>query len=934
MGTNNLKTIVVHRGAFVLLIVLAALLFSADDPSASVARLQRGFEQPPDDARIMVRWWWFGPGVTEKQLEREMRLMKEGGIGGFEVQPTYPLTLDNAKTGVRNLPYLSDEFLSALRFTSGKARELGLRMDLTGGSGWPYGGPQVAVDQAAGRLRTVRVRADGPARRVPIPDIESGEEFLAAYAARATGAALDAKALREVKDRREGALWLPADLALPAEVLFFISSRTGMQVKRAAVGAEGYVLDHYDAAAVAHYQKSVGDRLMQAFGPQRPFAFFCDSLEVAQSDWTPSLPAEFQKRRGYDLMPHLPALAMDAGPDTADIRYDWGRTLTELYEEGFARPMRDWAAKNGMKFRIQGYGTPPAALSSYALADLPEGEGATWKTFSTSRWAASASHLLGRPVTSSETWTWLHSPVFRATPLDMKVEADRHFLQGINQLIGHGWPYTAEGVEYPGWRFYAAAVFDDKNPWWIVMPDVTRYLQRASYMLREGTPANDVALYLPTSDAYAQFQNGRAGLSGNIGRLLGAQLMPQLLESGYNLDFLDDNLLSQSGRVEGGELVFGAVRYRAVVLPGIERMPVRTLRTLEQFARQGGILIATRRLPALVPGLRTTDAERTEAREIVRRLFEATGAPGRLVADENALPAALAARLRPSVSLAPASPEVGFVHRSAPGAEIYFLANTGNLPVLARAAIRVEGMEAEWWDPMTGLVRAAEIVERQPGVTVVATALPPYASRFLIFTKRKLAAAAAVAGGDSVPAPLDLGGAWRVTFGEGGKPVEMPALRSWTEDENTRYFSGVARYEKDITVPAAMLRPGLRLWLDFGEAKPLPPAGSPSRPLALLDAPVRDAAVVYINGKRAGSVWCPPFAVDLTGFLRTGANKIEVAAGNLAINHMAGRSLPDYRLLNLRYGSRFEPQDMKKLQPLPSGLLGPIRLVPGRMYNR
>jgi hypothetical protein len=198
----------------------------------------------------------------------------------------------------------------------------------------------------------------------------------------------------------------------------------------------------------------------------------------------------------------------------------------------------------------------------------------------------------------------------------------------------------------------------------------------------------------------------------------------------------------------------------------------------------------------------------------------------------------------------------------------------------------------------------------------------------LIFTKRKLPAAPAAAGGDSVPAPLDLGGAWRVTFGEGGKPVEMPALRSWTEAENTRYVSGVARYEKEITVPAAMLWPGLRLWLDFGEAKPLPPAGSPSRPLALLDAPVRDAAVLSVNGKRAGAVWCPPFAVIVTGLLQAGANRIEVAAGNLAINYMAGRSLPDYRLLNLRYGSRFDPQDMNNLQPLPSGLLGPLRLLP------
>ena len=101
----------------------------------------------------MMRWWWFGPAVTKSELEREMRLMKEGGIGGFEIQPVYPLVLDDAATGIKNLPFLSDEFIEALRFTSEKARELGLRVDLTIGSGWPYGGPQVSISQASSRLR-------------------------------------------------------------------------------------------------------------------------------------------------------------------------------------------------------------------------------------------------------------------------------------------------------------------------------------------------------------------------------------------------------------------------------------------------------------------------------------------------------------------------------------------------------------------------------------------------------------------------------------------------------------------------------------------------------------------------------------------------------------------------------------------------------------
>ena len=172
------------------------------------------------------------------------------------------------------------------------------------------------------------------------------------------------------------------------------------------------------------------------------------------------------------------------------------------------RPSTNGPRGISTRFRSQTYGTPPVTLSSNALVDLPEGEGSHWRRFTATRWASSASHLYGRPVTSSETWTWLHSPVFRATPLDMKAEADLHFLQGVNQFIGHGWPYSPPAAGEPGWRFYAAAVFNDHNPWWIVMPDITAYLQRISFLLRQGRPANDVALYLPTDDAYARFTPG------------------------------------------------------------------------------------------------------------------------------------------------------------------------------------------------------------------------------------------------------------------------------------------------------------------------------------------------------------------------------------------------------------------------------------------
>jgi hypothetical protein len=182
----------------------------------------------------------------------------------------------------------------------------------------------------------------------------------------------------------------------------------------------------------------------------------------------------------------------------------------------------------------------------------------------------------------------------------------------------------------------------------------------------------------------------------------------------------------------------------------------------------------------------------------------------------------------------------------------------------------------------------------------------------------------------ALPAPIDLSRGWRVSFGPDRPPAPMDRLRSWTDDEGTRTFSGVANYEKDVEVPRDLLQAGLALRLDLGEAQAIP-ALPGARHQAWLEAPVREAAVVYVNGGRAGSVWCPPYSVDLTGRLRPGANTLRIEVANLAINHMAGRSLPDYRLLNLRYGTRFEPQDMDKVKPVPAGLFGPIRLVANRL---
>jgi glycosyl hydrolase family 106( putative alpha-L-rhamnosidase) len=914
--------------AFVAALFAAGSLFAAD-----IDQLQNSFNQPPDDARIMVRWWWFGPAVTKPELEREMNVMKQGGIGGFDVEPTYPLALDGELPGLKNLKLMSPEHLEALRFTAEKAKELGLRMDLTLGSGWPYGGPQFSRSEGTGAIRAsapVTVAAGQTSVALPAGGGGRGGGDNGAIVAALLGPVANPAAGESsyVPLKIDGrTAQLPSDLRGATRVTFYTIGPAGLvQVKRPAFGGEGNIIDHYSPTVIGKFIKEIAEPEILACGPNPPYAIFCDSLEVGGENWTPNLLAEFQKRRGYDLTPLLPALFGDLGPKTLDIRHDWGQTVTEIFNDYFNTAFTKLAHDNHSKFTIQGYGTPPAALYSYAYADIAEGEQYTWKSFSATRWASSANHLLGRPVTSSETFTWLHSVVFRATPLDMKAEADLHFLCGINQIICHGWPYTAEGASYPGWSFYAAAVFDEKNPWWIVMPDVTKYLQRVSYILRQGTPANDVALFLPNSDAWASFGRNfsmNAALAGTA-----AGPVKAITDAGYNLDFFDDQLLAMRGAVSGNTLAFGDVHYRAVILPNVERVPVATMQTLEKFAKAGGIVIATRRLPDLAPGYLATAADTQTVRDIAQRLFKDANAPGVFIEDEAQLGAVLAKKISPDVAMTPVAPDIGIVHRHTDGGEIYFVANTSNQPRNVQAAFRVEGLQPEIWNAMDGSVKPATVAKKSAGTTTVDLNLEPYASTIVAFTKRSLPAPRIVLWNGPIPSPVDLSSGWTVSFGKDA-PIAMDTLASWITLTNEIHFSGVATYEKTVNIAPGMLNDALSVSFDFGQGKPSQERAGGQGYHASLDAPVREAAIVYVNDQRVGSVWCAPYAIDVTGKLKAGENKIRIEVANLAVNYMAGIKLPNYNYQGVTetYGNRFQPQGLNLIQPLPSGLLGPVRLV-------
>ena len=878
-----------------------------------------------------MRWWWFGPAAKDTELTKELEQMKAAGIGGVEIANLYALALDDPSTGLRNTPFLSQEHLEALRFAITEARRLGLRVDVTLGSGWPLGGPHIPITEAAGKLRVESRKVEPGATSALAPSIDQGEVLISGFIVARSALPEDIAQLEPLAPPVSG--WYSFPAASQARTLIcFVSSRTGMMVKRPAVGAAGFVLDHYDSAATDSHLHSVGDRLLSAFGNQPPYAVFSDSLEDYGSDWSPAMFDEFQRRRGYDLRPHLLALVMDAGPETAAVRHDWGRTLTEMADDNFLRPVQAWAHRHSTQFRSQTYGFPPVTLWSNRLADLPEGEGKAtfnmWREFSDTRWAASAGHLFHRPVISSETWTWLHSTAFRATPLDLKAEADLHFLQGINQLVGHGWPYSPPSATEPGWRMYAAAALNAHNPWFFAMPDLSRYLQRVSFALRQGEPANDVALLLPNDDVWASFRvqlkqqssptsaagfdetGSNVSIDESMDKALGKQVIAQILDAGFNLDFIDADTIDNVG-----------IPYRVLILPHVNRLPIPTYKKIVDFARSGGIVIATRRLPATAPGLLHADQASARINELSQQLFQTGILTAHFLEDETKLGAELARDALPDLKLSPLTPEIGFIHRKLRTGNLYFVANTSNERKQVQARFRDTANRAEIWDGFSGSISGI------PDPRNIELDLAPYESRLIYFSDAANAAPLDVKRIETFE--LDLSQSWKVTFDGLGLSTSMDRLASWSEDTKTKFYSGLATYQKSFDLTRDSKMQGTEFLLDFGEgfkeSMPSPPGEHNMK--AYLDGPIREAAQIYVNGKLAGVVWRPPFRLDVTQYLRDGENSLRMVVGNTAINSLAGQSLPDYRLLWQRYGKLFTPQGMENIRPLPSGILGPVRLI-------
>ncbi len=946
------------RRTFLALSVAAGALRLEAAPSAESDL--RDFRDVPNASRLRMHWYIFGPAWTADECERQLRLMAAAHVGGVLIFPAYPIALDDPAHGVRNQAYLSVEFFEVLRSVLATCKKLGLTADMVLGTGWPYGGPSIGVADSAKSLgrASVPVRASTP---VAMPELDADANVLGVFYVYPGGYA------RMEIDAAAGSVQPPAT---DGEMQIFYSRPTGMQVKRASLGGEGLVLDHYNARAIERWLQAVGDKLLAGVPEGGIRSVFCDSLEVYGANWTDELPEIFSRKRGYDLVAHLPALFDRNHADSRDLRCDFWRTLSEQAFEGFIEPLVAWAHGKGVTAQVEAYGTPPVSLASYRAIDVPTGEHYEWKEFNTSRWASSGARLAGKPTVLAEAWTWLGMPNRFGDSLEqLKLCSDLHFLSGINALYGVTYAYSPAAAGVPGWPPYFGPVVNHTQPYWPYFSHLADYINRASWVLQQGKPVVDIAVYLPSEDAMAEAgvrellfnwavrdrlsSNGAPPEFGLANALhYESDIVKTIITNGYSFDGVDTFAFREM-LVEQGRLRSGDGGYSVLVLPNLTGIDIDSLRKIRAFVDQGGVLIATRRLPDTAYGMRDREKNRREVEQIVTELFGAI--PDGVALHQRRFGNGVAIFSRdertsflnalrwhlPDIAFGEASAHVGFVHRRTPDCDYYFLANTSEQSQRLDATFRVSAKQPEIWDLRAGAVAPAMAFEQTKSGVRLVFELGPFESRVIAFADNGKSPVTTDTNLDlepesnswaarvfenrayyiqqprgreditvsGIPAPAVLIPPWRLSFEDSSlAPVDLDELKSWSDLPSARFFSGRGVYEAEFPF-AVKLPEDVGVMLDLGA--------------------VRETAEVWLNDGPAGIVWMRPYRFDVTHLVRVGSNRLRVAVTNLLINRVLGMGPIDYSAVYERYGRRFPPGDEweKVREPLPSGLLGPVWLV-------
>lgn len=761
-------------------------------------------------------------------------------------------------------------------------------------------------------------------------------------------------------------------------LLRFVCANTGERLKVPSPNSDGLATDHFSAEATRAFLQHVIDRLRPKVGDFRQSALkqlYLPSYEVRGATWTPDFLAQFRRYRNYDMTPYLPALAdCQVGDEETTQRflYDYQKTLGDLLVDAYYRTASETAKRAGLGIEAEAGGPGPPvhqvpvdALKALGSIDEIRGEFWPWREDRSALWVvketACAAHVYGKRRVHMEAFTTFRH--WQDGPWELKPSADRAFCEGMNHVVWHTSSHQPPEAGQPGWVYGAGTHLLPNLVWWPMAKPFVEYLARCSHLLQQGRFVGDVCFYY--GDQAFNFVPPK-------------HVIPEL-GFGYDYDVANPEVILTRMRMQDGRVTLpDGMQYELLVLPDRDDMDWPVLQKIAELVRAGATLVG--RKPLRSNGLTDYPNRDQQVRALAdamwgrcdgKTVFESTYGAGKVIWGRPLKDILRERGLGPDFGFTSAQTDtdLDYIHRRTDEADIYFIRNKKPRWEEVTAHFRVRGKQPELWWPDTSGIERAPVWQGTGEGTQVALRLPPGGSVFVVFRDPSAqphpvsvrtdaaptgpptdypAVEVATAPGNAVqltayrdgmvrletstgrptevriaqvPPARAVSGPWQVRFTAGWGARESATferLISWTEhaDEGIRYFSGRARYEQEIEIPAEWLRPDIKLWLDLGQ--------------------LWAVGRVSLNGQPLGILWKPPYRVVLTDAAKPGANKLVVEVANTWSNRLVGdaHAKDGKRYCRTNIERSGTPGKSWKDVPLnPSGLLGPVRLVPARVVK-
>jgi len=769
----------------------------------------------------------------------------------------------------------------------------------------------------------------------------------------------------------------------------YVCTNTGQVLFSHSANSAGPMIDHFSAEATEAHIMYFIDKLEKKLGDLENTALkylYGDSYEVRGDLWTPMMQNEFQNRNSYNLTPFLPVFdgyKIISDEMTERFKYDFQKTLSDLIIFNHYAKAREICRQHGLEFVAEAAGPgmpvhncPFESLLSSGVLAWPRGE--FWYKHSQHpdypedilqviKGVACASHIYNQKYVEAEsfTCTWL----WQDGPGDLKSSADRAFCEGLNRIIFHTSPHVPSAAGNPGWVYSFGTIVNTTEIWWPKVRPFMDYLARCSFMLQQGNFKGDILYFY--GDSAPNFVPPKSTDPNFI--------------PGYDYDYINADVIINRLDVNNGKLLLPhGQEYELLVLPDSRSISLQVIQRLEQLIKNGAVVVGPK--PDGMQGLFDYADKSKQVRELASRIWgECDGLTvleneyglGKVIWGKKTRDILRDLYIIPDFQTGSGIKQetVDFIHRKTNNAEIYFIRNTEDKGIYFDGLFRVTGMVPELWDPLTGKTSICLLYTDSGQQIRVPLHLNPLGSVFVVFTKPASIHATEIRVNNEIifpegdyletdritgwlpffdgsnwiingpneyifslsdgkklqyqslamPAPLTLKGPWLMTFPEDGfapDSVVINNLISWTlmDDPGIQYFSGIASYHNTFQINRNDILENQAIILDLGK--------------------VQEVADIYINGKNAGILWCEPFRIEITPYIKAGNNQLKIEVANVWTNRLCGDAKldPDQRITNTNitrlpnawtYPMETIPNSEYELRE--SGLLGPVEI---EFYNR